>query len=263
MKKHICMLIGAVMSVGVIASAADPVYSVNVVGFNRITIPSNGMAIIGIPLNSMTGNQTLEGMLGTNQLRAAAAFPNADKVLIWDRATTNYLQLALNSADYKYHVCDLTWDSAPTNPPVYPGDGLWVRLVKKSGDTTLTIMGEVVSDVSQTNWIGQGLTLVSLPFSQDVKLKDTGFVQSGIKGALGFANADKIVVWNVTNKVYQEYAVLKDVGVTNWYTADINWGSPAGLADDVVIPMGCGFWVKTKVNSFNWVETNKYLNNLK
>ena len=138
-----------------------------------------------------------------------------------------------------------------------------VRLGPKSADTTLTLMGEVVTAQSTTNAIVKGINGVSFPYSQDIKLKDTDLLKSGLKtGKAAFANADQLWMWNVTGRVYKTYAAKAGTGVTNWYTCDANWGLPAGLSDDVVVNLGSGFWVRTVTNVFSWVETNRYNGNL-
>lgn len=278
MKKLKCMLIGALMSVGVMVSAADPVYSVNVVGFTRITIPAAKMAIIGVPFTSMSGNQTLEDVLGTNQIKIGTwtAHSGADKVWVWDYSAVppGYKSFALKTNSFgaaKYFPADINWTNpaAATNPTIRAGDSFWVRLTGFSPATTLTLMGEVIASTSETNLIkGSGsLKLVSLPYSQAVKLKDTRLAESGMRGgtAASSSAADKLWMWNMTNSAYEQYAIKKAGAATNWYRCDgYYWTNGLGLADDVVVDLGLGFWLRTTGFSpdFNWVATNQYLGNL-
>jgi len=262
--KRLAILFSAVglLALGVIAS--DTVNSVNTVGFRRITILSNHIAMVGIPFDTIdTNNQTLVGVLGTNQLRPGSTIgsANADKVMIWNTSLVppQYQTFALKPSSplpVEYFDTD-NWGTA-TNPPIKAGQAIWIKLGPRSGDTTITLSGEVVDVATQSTDIVMGPNMVAYPFSESIRLKDTAFERQGIvmAGNISAQKGDQIWVWNGMG--YDQYAMKKSD--TNWYDAN-NWSS--GLANDVLLDMGKGFWFRRQTNTvLQWTETNRYINNL-
>jgi len=263
MKPTLMTIITAVMLV-VLAlafrfSTAQEVPSVNIVGYNKLTLPpSNKLILVGINLDAF--DPTLKGALGTNQLipGTASSYANADQVRLFNTSLQKYEYFALKTNDYLFHKCaNLTeWTSPATNPPIVPGMGFWLKSSPTSTvEREITLIGQVVSVVTQTMNVVSGLQFMAYPFSCDVNIQNTTFTNGANMGsAANYATADQIIVWCQTN--YQ-YFGLKSNGL--WYPCN-NLSQWAGTSAVTNIVMGQGFWYKkTRGADFTWVETNKYL----
>jgi hypothetical protein len=264
MKPNLSIITTAVMFVvlgiafNIVAIAAE-VPSVNIVGYNKLTLPpSNKLILVGINLDAF--DPTLKGVLGTNQLIPGTAFSygDADQVRTFNTGSQKYEFYAIRTNDYLFHNCaNLTeWMKPATNPPIVPGMGFWL---KSSTTSTLpreiTLIGQVVSVVTQSMNVVSGLQFLAYPFSCDINIQNTSFTNGANKGSqFDYSTADQIVVWCATK--YQNYG-LKSNGL--WYACNnlTEWiGTPATTN----IVMGQGFWYKkTKGIGYSWVETNKYL----
>ena len=236
-------------------SEAGTRYSANIVGFSRVTVPpSNTATLAGMSFKPF--DATLKGVIGTNQLRAAGNYSNADVVLFWDPISAQYMQYALKTNDYEFHNClNLTeWNGPATNPVLTNGMGFFIRSPSDAVCArSVVIMGQAVD--SPTQYIGMvsgKLQLVCYPYSSSIGIQQTDFANDGAKRAAGSPNADQILIF--TNySVYVNY-FLKTNGL--WYCADVTMA----LATNT-FRVGQGFWYRSK-KAFTWSETNCYQGSL-
>lgn len=246
-------------------SEAGTRYSANVVGFSRVSVPpSNKQALVGMSFKPF--DATLAGVLGTNQLRAAGSYSNADQVIFWDTVSKQYRSYALKTNDYQFHGClnESEWNGPATNPPLTNGVGFWLLSPTGAASSiSVTFMGEVVGTSTQQIAITNSLQLICYPFSAELNLVDADFKNDGAsKGKNvngGYAKADQIAVWTPVPGSYTTVALKTN---DNWYYIS-SWTGGAPVTD-MVFTLSRGFWYihYTGGAPFVWSETNRYLDNL-
>lgn len=254
--------ISTALMVGFLATAAvaaDTVYSVNVAGFSRVSVPpSNGLVLAGMSLRPF--DATFLGVFGTNQLRSAALYNSADRIKLWDTASQTYLTYAQKPDGTFHPATNLTeWLTGPAvNPVLTNGMAFWIQSPGSSTTTNvLTFMGEAVDSPALTANIVTGLQMRAYPFSSAINIQNTHFAQDGATSNALYNNADWIQVWE--GRAYVRYALKNDgkwhkaTNLTEWLT-----GPAASNAFDV----SQGFWYTAK-KAFVWSETNCYLGNLR
>jgi len=253
--KKILIVLTAVLMIGAIFVMAD-VTSQNVVGFSKVTIPAtNGLTLIAIPFDAFSN--TLAGVFGTNQLiqGTTKSAANADKVYIWNATLQSFASYAQLTNGEFYSLSG--WPASKATNIMSPGMGFWLQSSPTTAvSRTITIMGEVVSVLTQSVEIIAGLQQISYPFSSSIALTNTDFGSDGInKGTTkSAANADKIYVWVVSQ--YVAYAL--NGTDSKWYNVSGWPGTPATNT----LQMGEGFWFQRLSNTMTWTETNKYAGNL-
>lgn len=243
------LMVCALMTVACAAFAAEEVTSVNIVGYSKVPIPPGGGATM-VALAFDAFDSTLLGIFGTNQLAQNVRAGNADSIYIWNTAESRYDRYYQrpDGQFYQYGT------GVVSNPVVEAGMSFWVSSPMGSVETKeITLMGEVVSVNTQMTAMVNGQQMVAYPFSSEMKIKESGLASSGATASSRAGDADSIYVW--TGGQYVRY-YLDASG--QWYI--YGTGQPVGDAD--VIPVGQGFWYEAKA-PFTWVETNRYLHNLR
>jgi len=238
-----------------VALAAD-VMSVNIVGFNKVTIPANGgVNLVAIQFDGME-SQTFEGVFGppTNQFVKAIEwedYDTADRIYKW--TGTGYITYSLHwNGSW---VRSSQWvQGTPTNPPLKSGEAVWLQSGKSTPQHDVAIMGQVVSVATQQVNMATGFQTIGYPFSSTTKIKDLDFVRDGATRAgewEDFDNGDVIYVW--TGSGYATYGLHFN---GSWVKSS-QWLS--GTPTTNVLELGNGFWYNAK-NAFAYTETNRYLN---
>jgi len=217
MKKALVALIAIVM-VASLSFAQDEVKSVNVVGFNKVTIEAGELALVTPPFESF-GNATLEDLVGDQLPIGSSAF-------IWDRANQTYIPAGRTKAGW-----------ALTNV-IYRGDGFWLQ----NGGTTaseVALMGEVPAEYnnSATTTVAQisGINAVGYAYPTDVVWTNTSLAQLSVTG-------DSLFIWDEVGQVYLPFGKTKG-----------GWDTPLGFT----IPAGRAFWIKTST-TIDWTEVAPY-----
>jgi hypothetical protein len=195
MRTKTALLTAAVLAAGVLASVAQNVYSVNVVGYVNKTLLGDGkFTLLANPLSGATN--TLDGIL-------KGALPTNAKVLKWNGTSfTTYQRTAAG-------WLPPTAGSVTLNP----GEGFFVQLPAGSSDTNVTFVGEVL----QGNLVNS--------YSDLYNLTGNKFADSGTLTSLGFTNIppnDKVLLWNSTAQSY-----------TTFTKTASGWLPPAGPSIDV------------------------------
>jgi hypothetical protein len=229
------------------------VKSENVAGVYTKTLPGSGALIaVSVAVDPFDpADATLEGVLGTDQLRAEVdLLSKPDKVYIWNGSGYNIYWLAGDPAFWK----DAT---GPTNPPLETGSAFWVKShPQQTEPLEITITGQAIEASSVTTPIAPGLQMISYAFSSDVGVNDTTFIEDGAAKEEGLlAQPDKLYLWDNVNG---GYTILKVPGGADYWEVI---GGPGGAADEV-ISLGDGFWYSSQTNSYSWSEDNQYLQNL-
>lgn len=254
MKKFISVF--AVIALLAVAAQAVEVKSANVAGVYTKTLPAdNGLIALAVQIDPFNpGDATLEGVLGTDQLREdLGKSGEGDKVFIWNGTQYDIYFLKDSGGGVEWHDFNL---DTPSNPPIESGQAMWIKSPAGSvGDNEITLTGQAVETSSDTLPIVAGLQLVSYPFSAEVAVSNTTFIASGSapdKGKSG--EGDKIFIWDPVGK---DYTILLHADGNGFWAADSSPNTPS----DAKINLGEGFWFRA-ISGFNWQENNPYLSNL-
>jgi len=253
--KQICLTILAMCVIAAIATAAtNEVTSVNVVGYVKVSIPSNSTAQVALQFDPITAaNTNLVGTFGTNQFRRNAFAANVDKVFFWVPAQGTYHSYAMHpTAGW----CATTNWGVAADRAVVAGEGFWVQTPGSGPYATqaleLVLMGDVVDVVTQSINVVTSFQMIAYPFTCDAPISNLDLAADGAVSNAFFANCDHIYTWNGT--AYEGFGLKND---GKWHYQN-NWGV---VVTNDVLPLGRGFWYEAK-NAFMWTETNKYRGNL-
>jgi hypothetical protein len=252
--KRLSLILATLAIAGFVFAQTNEVTSVNVVGYNKITLLPTGKLVI-CSLQFDPFDPTLNGVLGTNILRPTAKGYNGDQLFIYSTAKAGYDTYQLSPSFWWYNI---SAPSVPTNPPLVAGQSFWIQSARtSSSNLDIAIMGEVVDVATQQITIVSNLQMIAYPFSCDTLLNQTGLRNSGAaktgKGSAG----DSIYLWDATAQGYNTFQ-LSTNDVIGWYNI-----SQASVPETNVFSLGQGFWYKSAKGAFSWQETNVYLNNLR
>lgn len=253
--------VAIVCALGVLTSAlaqSGEVYSLNVVGFQKVTAPP---AAKKYTLNStpfIANNPNINYAIG-NQLGGSNSVDNSDNILLWNKGAQAYKRywLAGNVGDtnYNYKWIDNLTGEVATNTDILPGEGFWVRS-RQSVTQVVVVAGDVEDAQTVTNGIAAGYQLLSYPFSAPIGLNSTTFTNGG-KGSNSVDNSDNIMKWNVNAQTYLRYWLAGNVGDTNYNRKWID-NLTGEVATNAYLNPGDGFWYRHRGSGFNWVEAKPY-----
>jgi hypothetical protein len=202
------LLLTAVLGVASIAAAlaADPVYSVNAVGYVNVVL-KKGFTIVANPLNA--GDNHLSKIFPANLPTGTVVF--------------RYVNAAFVPSSFAADDNGvMVWDD---DFVITPGEGFFIKNPTQA-DVTVTFVGEVMQSTAGP---------LANPLVAGFNLKGSMVPQSGdLKTALEYPAESGDLVYRLVNGAYLPYSYgLDDNGVLNWDTVP----TPA---------VGEGFWVKSK-----------------
>ncbi len=264
MKKMSAIIASLCVLSAAAAMAADPVYSVNAVGYVNVTVPaSNKFVMVGLSFDSVTGatERTVLDVLGANSgLRKSQNPARVDKVYLWDVSTQLYLVLGMKTNGLFYK-----WDAFggnPTNPVIPRGYGVFIQSPTGgnggTNDTTVTLTGQVPSALTNTLDIAGAVPvapyqLICNPYPVSVRLDDLVNTNHGAKGSSSPANCDRVFIWDTA---VQQYVTLGLRTPSNMWAVWSPW-TPASYPNYTIEP-GSGFWYVGKTN-FTWKVGKAYV----
>lgn len=238
-------LLGAIVCCGLVASAGlaqtGEVYSLNVVGFQKVTAVSGGLTMVSTPFSRSPA--TIDDVIG-DQMTRGKTEGSADNVIIWYPSSQTYSTYVLKTDGFWY-----TLDGTrATNTGIDTELGFWLRN-RAVTDRIVVVSGDVPEDDIATNVLLPGLSMVSYPFSTEVMINDSGLT-NGLAGKTE-GSADNIIIWDPDTRTYKTY-VLKSSD-HQWYDLSNN------KATNVFVGAGRGFWYRNRAGSnFEWVEARPY-----
>lgn len=185
-KKLIVTSVIAVLACGAaFAQSTSVVSSVNVVGYNQITIPSNKLVLVSVGFDRGTNN-TLASMFGH--------LPNGTKISIWETVPVQ---------GWKTYQRGLTgFTAAVGTNRIAVGSGCFVQL-PANVQTNIYFSGDVPTNETYALNRTNGYTMLSYPYPVDVAITNTAIGKSAVNG-------NKISVWR--NNGYTTY----QRGLTGW-----------------------------------------------
>ena len=251
MKKLGAFLVGLGLS-ATCALAANTATSVNIVGFNNVTIPSNQYVMVGVNFDNIGGqSMTLVQMLGTNQLKSSIFPGQADKVILWDVVNQKYVIYGQKPDGNFYDIAN--WTGSPFTNSVPLAKGFWINSVVSS-NRTFSLAGEVPSDLAITNYLVGSVSypyqMIANPYPVDTALEALISTNNGAVASIFPGQADKVTLWDVPT---QRYIVLGLKPVNKWYDISAWTGSPYTNN----IGVGQAFWFSGKTN-LTWIVQKNY-----
>ncbi len=243
MKKAIVVAVLMVFGAGGVLAQTGEVYSLNVVGFQKLTAVSQGLVLVSAPFERSPN--TLDDVVGP-QLTGGKSEGSADLIATWDSAAQMYRRYWLKSSDGKWYAVG---GGAATNVYIEPSDAFWLQN-RRTTNQTVIVSGDVVDSAAVTNVLVPGLNLVSYPFSAPVDLNSSALTNG--KAGKSEGVADLVAIWNAMQQQYVRYWLRSSD--KKWCT--VGSSSPA---TNVFIGGGVGFWYQNRATSnFVWVETRPY-----
>ena len=244
------------------ALAQGPVYSVNIVGIQKVTTPpgeyvqaSNPFVKSATDLNSVVGNQMTGG----------TDFDTGDNVLVW--TGTTYKTFFLVNSGGEYPELDGKWISldGEGNPvvatePLPTGKGFWFK--NNNAEATVSFVGDVESAATKSMAIVPGFNLVSYPYSSSVALNSAAMNLNLAAGCIGgeeVDTSDTISIWG--EGTYRTYFLVNFPAEPTLHNKWCYVGGDGGVyAADVVLEPGMSFWYGRRSNagSFTWTTTKPY-----
>ena len=252
-----------VMAIG--AQAADSVTSVNIVGYNSLTLEAGKRYIVSAPLYDPAGDgtNTLASVFGQDQLVQAANYANADRVILFDTVAGLYQSYAQYDGDGNFYKCNSAaeWEDinavAQNDKALEVGGSFWIVHPAAEADSEISLLGEVLGGASDTQAVAivTGYQLMSYAYAADVAIQDLEF--DGVTAAANYANADRIVVWQSDTQSYQTYGLYD--GDNKWYKCNsaAEWEDINAVPTTREISLAEGFWYISK-SDFTWSEVCPY-----
>jgi len=258
MKKLMSLALTGLLAATVAHAASNEVYSVNVVGFQKLQISPSTYYLSACNFEAGSSN-TLQDIFGTDMLAQNDNYLRCDRVLIYDNATQTYQAWAQWTDGVFYKANTMTeWNqSIAGNPEVPVGAGFFI-VCGIGGSNTITYVGDVVMNESNSVVLKPGFQVVSYPFSSDIALQSTSLRTCGAIANENYLSADRVMTYNAGT--YQTYALYTD-GI--WYKANsmTEWNQSIPATNTIKAGESV-FYRRVGSSNLTWTETNKYLQSL-
>ncbi|MFT5499386.1 MAG: hypothetical protein ACI9TH_004801 [Kiritimatiellia bacterium] len=222
---------------------AQTVYSVNVVGFQKLQIPPGGFAFSSTPFDA--GTNTLNGVIGKQG--EDIGLGNGDSIFTWDGVGyKKFVRFPETGADAR----DGLWVDASftiaTND-IATGTG-FIYQNKQATTQEIVVVGEVLDDTQNSLAVPAGLSLLSYSYSSDIPLNGTSLTNLATQ-------ADEIFVFDTASQGYQKYTYFANVGDP---VRNFKWLDAGFLPTDLVLETGNSFFYRNKAAGFVWTEDLPY-----
>ncbi len=241
MKKILTMIICFVAVASIAMAQTDVVYSVNVVGFQKVDTAPAGLTQKGMPFDAP--DNEINNVIGT-QLTSSKNYGGADKIIMWDPGSQTYRIAWFKNTDQWLYSDTGT---VTTNFDLTSSVGFFVDSPVASTQE-FTMVGDVVNVAAVTNTLVAGLNLISDPYGVDRSINELGINGTASKN---YGGADKLIVWDVSSQTYKKYWYRNTLG-PGW----TEFGVDSVLTTDVVAGAD-GVWLEA-INEFDWVSTRPY-----
>ena len=223
--------------------------SENVVGYQKLSIPAGGYALLANPftqvgsdgetfaINDMFADDAANSTAGTSGA-------NGDTIEVWDPTIQGY------SATYFFSSRAGSKWAAGASPRVATtdsldaGDGFWYRN-RGSTPYTLTVSGEVAMNEVEVT-LAPGYTLVCNPFPADLPLNSEtiDWATAGANAGTSGANGETIDIWDPEIQGYSATYFFSSRAGNKWAA-----GASPRVATTDSIPAGAGFWYRNRGSS--------------
>ena len=80
-----CHLIALISVIASSVMAQGTVASSSIMGYTKVNLPPAQYILVGVNFSKNGADPTLKDIIGTNQLRAASNYAQADRVILWNK----------------------------------------------------------------------------------------------------------------------------------------------------------------------------------
>jgi hypothetical protein len=252
-------LLGAVACAGVsLSSLAQEVYSPNVVGFQKLSVVTNGsrMVMASTPFDATSNN--INNVIGP-QLYGSNTSAKSANVIVWNKTNQSYKSYWLAGTISAGNPLNNKWidgSKLASNAIVDPGMSFWMKQAPAGSQQQVVVCGEVVDIPTSSIPVLPGMQMLSYPYNTDIYLTQTTFYACGAYGTNTSAKSDQVIVWIPTNQAYKSYWLAGTIGPAN--PLNNQWIDGSKLASNTVLRSGQGFWYKHRSTGFVWIESRPY-----
>jgi hypothetical protein len=244
MNKQVTLICAAMLIAGgAPLQAADPVYSVNVMGFQKVPVPAQGLNVAGAPYYHDSND--INRVIGP-QMTPGVDLNTGDSIYFFDVSNQTYEIAYLRDVNGNLLWVDNESQNVSTSP-VPPGMGFWIKNNQQSNQN-LYVTGEVITSPTYTSPVAPGLQLLSYPYSALMPVGALSLAGPAVKGET-LDSADAVYLWNQDLQRFQIMYYYSDGSLVDFATGD--------PVTNVLKP-GTAFWYKHLGGGFDWVETNRY-----
>lgn len=247
-------LLVAVVCAGVAVSSfaqTGEVYSLNVVGFQKVTAPSNGLMLASSPFDP--NDPGINKVIGP-QMTPGGSYGVGDNIIMWAAASQGYKNFYLRTIGGSNQWIDVNVSPniVATNAFIDPGVGFWVRN-RHASNQVIVVSGDVVNQATMSKTVVPGLQILSYPYSTAIGLNSCGLTNG--KPTTSFGTADNVIMWDAATQTYKNYYLRTMSGTNKWIDVNV---SPNVIASND-IPSGSAFWYRSRgAASFTWVASKPY-----
>jgi len=221
MRTKALLVTAALGAVGIATVMADPVYSVNVVGFINVTVPANGYALVANQLNGT--NNLLQTIMPT--------FADGGMLLTWNASIQGFAQFFYLGATDGW----VDGGGNPANPDLSPGKGFFLQNPNATPQT-VTFVGEVPQGTSLSTTIAANYSLVgSIP----------PLAGDAVSLAVPMADGNMLLKWDSLHQGYVQFFYL---GATD------GWVNGGGNPEVPALAVGEGFFVLNGGPAVQWTQ---------
>jgi hypothetical protein len=243
MRTKTLLLTAALSAAGLLPSMAQ-VFSVNAVGYVKVSMPGgNKLAIIAPPLNGTPNNDV--------NVNIKLPDPGSQDCLLfrWDANNQTFRNPVTWYDGFGWFIDD-DQDGNPDPVIVAPGEACWLQNVT-ANTLDFTMVGDVPAGTNLPNLV-QGNSRLSLKSSVVPRNQPLGDNTINAAGTLGFPGDqdDLVFIWDVLGQTFENpWTYYTGFG---WFR-DENQTSPGGP----VIAPGSGFWVQKAPGTANasWTQS--------
>ncbi len=240
------LIVATLMLAGTVAMAVDPVYSVNSVGYQRLSV-AQGLNMYAINWNLIGGvdKVPIDGMFDSSTLLAGDDLASSDNIYVWDTSMNGgqggYKQYYLWNGDRKWY--EFMNDANPTTNALDRGQGFWLR--HRAAATNTLVAGEVPTEGTNVVMFAPGLNQFGSAYTANMVFNSATIAWAGNAGD-DFASSDNINIWdpslNGGQGGYKQYYLWN--GDSKWYEF-LNDANPTTDS----LPMGRGAWYRNRGGS--------------
>ena len=242
MKKLSAILVGMSLVAGAVM-AAEPVTSVNVVGYQKYSAATGSLSLVRcdfLPVGS--GVMNVSNVLGNT-------LPVGTQLYFWNGSGCQIDTYSSADSGPPFFTLSTNW-SVGTNE-LKPGSAFWVRLPASAPQSAydFVIAGEVPGNARQPSNsvpVAPGLNMIGYSYPVDTVWTNTSLSKQAVVG-------DRLYVWNGSGYGVHNYQV-SDSGPP-FFTLSTNWSDL-----NLVLKTGEGFWYSREASASGiiWNESAPY-----
>ena len=228
---------------------AAEVVSSNVVGYQKLSIPAGGYALLANPFTQVGSDGetfAINDMFADDAANSTAGNTSGlgDTIEVWDPTIQGYSALYFFSSRAGSKWAAGSTPRVATSDAIEAGNGYWYRN-RGSTTYTLTVSGEVATTEVEVT-LAPGYTLGCNPFPADLPLNSDSIDWANAGATAGNTSGlgDTIEVWDPEIQGYSSLYFFSSRAGNKWAA-----GASPRVATTDSIPAGAGFWYRNRGSS--------------